>query len=219
MDWTHNTIWYDQLETSNYFIGDLHSSANQEKIQNVEYVMGDLKRGNYSFEKMPEMNRILFMEINCSNIYDFEGIEKLKNLKRLELHYCRKLETDKGISKLSETIEWLHIDMSKKFQMTNELLQLKKLKVLCLNSCGPLENLGFLSAFPNLIDFRIVDTNVLDGDLSPILAHPKIKNAAFLNKRHYNLKDTDVKEILNRKVIGIYKSIVKKGKFETYKYL
>ena len=46
---------------------------------------------------------------------------------------------------------------------------------------------------PNPLDFRFVDTNVIDGDLTPILQHPNLVNAGFLDKRHYNLKSRDVK--------------------------
>jgi hypothetical protein len=90
---------------------------------------------------------------------------------------------------LKDKIEFLHINQSKKFKFTDELLELKKLKVLCINSCSPVDNLDFLKHFPNLIDFRFVDTNVLDGNLNPILEHPTIRTVGFLNKKHYNYKD------------------------------
>ena len=62
-----------------------------------------------------------------------------------------KLENDFGLGRLKDSIEFLHINTSKKFKFTDELLELKKLKVLCLNACGPIDNLDFLKNFPNLI--------------------------------------------------------------------
>ena len=83
----------------------------------------------------------------------------MNKLKRLELHYCTKLQNDFCLSGLVDTLEHLHINQSKKFVPNEELFTLKNLRVLCLNSCGDLENLNFLNQFPNLLDFRFVDTN------------------------------------------------------------
>jgi hypothetical protein len=112
----------------------------------------------------------------------------------------------------------LHINTSKKFDFTNELIQLEKLKVLCLNACGPLDNLDFLKYFPNLIDFRFVNTNILDGNLMPILEHPTIRTVGFLNKKHYNFKDEKLKLELENKFDYDYKTIEYKGQYLTYRY-
>lgn len=99
------------------------------------------------------------------------------------------------------------------------MFSLKNLRVLCLNSCGNLENLHFLKQFPNLIDFRFVDTNVLDGDLSPILDHPTIRSVGFLNKRHYNIKDDKMDAMLKDKNSEEeVRTVVKLGEYETFKY-
>lgn len=90
---------------------------------------------------MPE--NLLYLELNWSNIHDFLGVEKMNKLKRLELHYCTKLQNDFGLSGLADTLEYLHINQSKKFVPNEELFSLKNLRVLCLNSCGNLENLNF----------------------------------------------------------------------------
>jgi hypothetical protein len=151
-------------------------------------------------------------------IKNFDGIEKFSNLKRLELHYCVKLENDFGLSRLKDSIEVLHINTSKKFKFTDELLRLKKLKVLCLNACEPIDNLDFLKAFPNLIDFRFVDTNILDGNLKPILEHPTIRTVGYLNKKHYNYNDEKLKLELEKKFDSEYKTTVYKGQYLTYRY-
>ena len=103
-------------------------------------------------------------------------------------------------------------------QMAEELLQLKNLKVLRLNACGTIDNLDFLENFPNLIDFRFVDTNILDGNLKPILEHPTIRTVGFLNKKHYNYKDEKIKLELENKFKNDYKTIVHKGEYSTFRY-
>lgn len=78
----------------------------------------------------------------------------------------------------------------------------------------------FLNQFPNLIDFRFVDTNVLDGDLSPILDHPTIRSVGFLNKRHYNFKDDKMDALLKDKNGGEeFRNVIKYVKYETFRYI
>jgi len=222
MDWRFNTIWFDQLDQDKFFQNDFKDSSfgSQTNIfENSEYaILWHLKAKENSFNNLALTNKLLYLEVNWANIKNLVGIERFENLKRLELHYCIKLETDKGLCQLSDKLQFLHIDQSKKFKFSNELLTLKKLRVLCLNNCGQLDNLKFLSDFPNLIDFRFVNTNVSDGDLTPILEHPTIRTVGFLNKKHYNYKDDKLKAELKNKFSDDYKTKVYIGNFETFRY-
>jgi hypothetical protein len=222
MDWRFNSIFFEELEQDKIFRKDFKENkitTENKNFENSEYaIIWHLKEKLNSFDNLVENEKLKYLELNWANIKNFDGIEKFKNLKRLELHYCVKLENDFGLSKLKENLEFLHINTSKKFIFTNELLQLKKLKVLCLNSCGPIENLEFLKNFPNLIDFRFVNTNILDGNLKPILEHPNIKSVGFLNKKNYNYKDEKLKTELRNKFDEEYKTVVKKGEYSTYRY-
>ncbi len=220
MDWRFNTIWFDQILESNIFHCNYKDKLlSQNKFEDVEYAMTYYyKYKGLAFDKLPPSDRLLYLDMSFANIKDLGGINKFKSLKRLELHYCVKLENDKGIGQLSNNLAFLHINVSKKFKFTDELLRLKKLRVLCLNGCGSLDSLDILNNFPNLIEFRFVDTNVLDGNLKPILEHPTIRTVGFLNKRHYNYSDDKIKSELENKFSDNYKTIVYKGEYLTYRY-
>ncbi|WP_226529031.1 hypothetical protein [Metabacillus niabensis] len=219
-NWRNNTIWFEQI--SNNLQANINlkeDKFNERQLENIQYLTlwhhKKNKRGN--FVGFPE--NLLYLELSWSNIKDFLGIDKMNKIKRLELHYCTKLENDFGLSGLADTLEHLRIDQSKKFAPSEELFSLKNLRVLALNSCGNLENLHFLNQFPKLIDFRFVDTNVLDGDLSPILDHPTIRSVSFLNKRHYNIKEDMIDSMLKDKLGGKeFKTVVKSGNYETFRY-
>jgi hypothetical protein len=45
---------------------------------------------------------------------------------------------------------------------------------------------------PHLLDFRFVGTNVLDGDLTPLMKHPSLVTVGYMNKRHYNVSRQDI---------------------------
>lgn len=222
MDWRYNTIWFEQIEQEKIFQQDFKENTiatENKNFENAEYaIIWHLKRELNSFDTLSENDKLSYLELNWANVKNFDGIEKFKHLKRLELHYCVKLENDFGLSRLKDSLEYLHINTSKKFRFSNELIQLKKLKVLCLNACGPIDNLDFLDCLPNLIDFRFVNTNVLDGNLQPILDHPIIKSVGFNNKKHYNFKDKTVSLALANKSQNTYKTIMHQGQYSTYRY-
>jgi len=203
MDWRFNAIAFDKLDQDKVVIKDFKEKiflSKNQSFENVEYALfWYYKENGKSFENLPLLDKLLYLELNSANIKTLDGIEKYRGLKRLELHYCLKLESDKGVGCLSDSLEFLYINMSKNFKFTDELLSLKNLKVLCLNDCGPIDNLNFLEEFPNLIDFRFVNTNIVDGNLNPILEHPTIRSVGFLNKRHYNIKDEKMKSALKSK--------------------
>jgi len=220
MDWRYNTIWLEQLDKDNFCEQDFKTKKHlNDKFDKAEYaILQHYKFKEYSFDNLPQSDKLLYANFDWANFKDFKGIGRFQNLKRLELHYCVKLENDNGIKPLKDTLQHLHINQSKKFEHSSELYQLKKLKVLCLNSCSPIANLKFLNHFPELLDFRFVDTNIIDGDLTPILEHPTIRTVGFLNKRHFNYTDDQIKAELNLKSTKEYKHIVYKGKFQTYRY-
>ena len=219
MDWRYNTIWTEQLPEAEFATVNFNNrSEPPQNLTGKRYIAAaKFKSKSESLLDFPEVSGVDYLYIGSSNIKSFSGLSRIRDVRRLEAHYCLKLENDFGLSDLRNSLEWLHINQSKKFIPGKELFSLKKLRVLCLNVCGPLQDLEFLYNFPNLLDFRFVDTNVLSGDLTPLLRHPTLCSAGFLNKRHYNLKDTEVDEHLRpRWPAAIEKA--HKGKYETYRY-
>jgi hypothetical protein len=71
---------------------------------------------------------------------------------------------------------------------------------------------------PNLLEFRFVDTNILDGDLTPLLEHPTLRSVGFSNKRHYNYTSEKIDEMLGPKDRDETKDFVYKGEYQTFKY-
>jgi hypothetical protein len=138
--------------------------------------------------------RLTYLELLSSNARTIGALPA--GLRRLELHRCIKLETARGLAASCPELRYLHLNNSRKFQDVAELLKLKKLEVLCLNSCGDLPNLRFLAKFPHLRDFRFVNTNVIDGDLSPLLSLPKLEYAGTLDKKHYSHSAAEIDEAI-----------------------
>lgn len=221
MDWRYNTIWFDQIKEEDQITWDYDRKMDGPlKLTDQRYLLTRKykMRGDLSFDALPASDKVLYLELVSSNIKDFRAIEKFPALKRLEIDYCLKLESDAGISSLRNSIEILHINQSRKLSSMDEFSQLSELKGLRLNSCGALDNIQFIAKLPNLLDFRFVNTNILDGDLTPILEHPTLKTVGFFDKRHYNYTSKKIDEILRPKDGPETKDFAYKGTFQTFKY-
>jgi hypothetical protein len=220
MDWRYNTIWFEQINQAKFHQQDFKTkNKSADNFAEAEYaILWHFKQTGLSFGSLPPSDKLLYLELNWANIKNFLAIERFENLKRLELHYCTKLECDTGIETLKNTLEFLHINQSRKFSFTKHLPELKKLKVLRLNSCAPIDNLQFLKYLPNLIDFTFVDTEIIDGDLTHLIDHPTIKSVGFTSKRHYNFTDSKLERELNLKSTLEYKYYTYKGQYQTFRY-
>jgi len=220
MDWRYNTIWFDQLEQDKVVIWNykekkkLPLSLDQEEYAILWYY----KKKEVALEGIPPSDKLLYLGLHSANVQDLGGLQRFPGLKRLELHHCTKLEKDHGLLHPGNTIEYLHIDQSKKLQSIEEIAQLPHLKGLRLNDCGALESIAFLKGLPNLIDFRFVNTTVLDGDLTPIIDHPSLRSVGFFNKRHYNTTVQKMDAILASKYQDDNKDFAYKGEFSTFRY-
>jgi hypothetical protein len=221
MDWRYNTIWFDQIkeeEQIRWHFDKKNEGSLQLNDQRYLTTWSYKMKGDLSFAALPASDKLLYLELVSANIKDFRAIERFSTLKRLETQYCLKLESDAGLSFLRHSIEILHINQSKKMNSINEISQLSELRVLRLNSCGALANIQFIKKLPKLLDFRFVNTNVLDGDLTPIIEHPTLISVGFFNKRHYNYTSEKIDETLSSKSSRDNKDFAYKGEYKTFKY-
>ena len=134
MDWRFNTIWFDKIENNLLFSKDYKKNqllSNNDNPFNSEYfIFWYMKEKNLN--DLIDYKNIKYLELNSSSLKNFEIFQNIQTIKRLDLHYCTKLLTDFGISKLKNSLQILHVNQSKKFTFKTELIELKNLKVLSL---------------------------------------------------------------------------------------
>ncbi|MFT5424974.1 MAG: protein phosphatase 1 regulatory subunit 7 [Phycisphaerales bacterium] len=144
--------------------------------------------------ELAELPALEDLSIVQSPLTSIRGVGRFRKLKRLELSYLTKLESVAGIEELSGSrLERLECHVCKKIGDHAAARAVPSLRVLRYNDCGEIPDIGFLDDLPNLEDFRFVHTNILDGDLCPLL---RLKSAGFFKKKHYSHTPEEVDEIL-----------------------
>jgi hypothetical protein len=218
MDWRFNTIWFEQLDQSK-FINVKCQKGKAPDLTGYEYVtLWGYKQNNACLDQLIINDSMLYFELNLGGTKSLSGIESMRNLRRLEIHHCTKLSSDIGLGDLSGSLRHLHINTCKNFKFTSDLLKLTNLEVLRLNNCGDIDNLDFISCFPNLLDFRFVGTNVVSGDLTPLLKHKTLISVGLSDKRNFNVKSERIELELAERKSSFTKEWIYKGEFCTFRY-
>lgn len=102
---------------------------------------------------------------NLKKVHSLKGIEKLVNLEELEIHTCRCIGS------------------------IDEIGGLSALKKLYLNNNGNIDSLSPIKRLENLEAVIFYEsTNIIDGNLSPLILLKKLSRVSFQNRRHYTHK-------------------------------
>jgi len=163
----------------------------KSKVKNLNSLseVKNIRLFHYSVKEkdLEGLNNLKSLEslyISISNIESLSGIEKFKRLKSAEFHYLRNLTRIEAIVNLTSTLEFLMFGNAKKIADFESVKSLGHLKTLAFNNCGSIPSINFIDDMPNLEDFRFVDTDILDGNLSPLI---RLKYAGFFDKKHYSI--------------------------------
>ena len=90
-------------------------------------------------------------------------------------------------------LEELRLDNCKKINFEGIFEKCHKVKQLACNGGPDVPSLSFLKQMKSIEVFRFCETNILDGDLTPLL---QLKDFGFYpNKKHYSHTSEQLEEI------------------------
>ena len=153
--------------------------------------------------ELPEFPSLTELGLTQASIVSLTGLLRWSTIRRLELSYIRNLISLAPAQELS-ALKVLHCERCPKLRDYEILSAAGALSDLRLNNCGSIATLDFLRRMPELKEFRFVNTNVEDGDLTPLL---QLERVGFTNKRHFSHKSEEIEVELKRRNKGNPKSI------------
>jgi protein phosphatase 1 regulatory subunit 7 len=162
------------------------------EMPNLEalYIAG-YKSKSKNLIEMPKANKLARLEFVRGNLETLTGIERYRQLRDIDLAYCAKLQS---IAALQGTdVERIHLESCKKIDDMTSLAGCPKLKSIRMSKGAALESLAFLNESRTLEEFRFVTTDVIDGDLTPLL---RMKHVGFLPKRNFSHTPGQIKALI-----------------------
>lgn len=146
------------------------------------------KKSSEPFSRLMKLEQLALLN---SPVEDLAGLFELKHLKELRIARLSKI-TDLGQISLLKELKILDIGTCKGIRSVSEVFFLGKLKALFLSNIGDIETLRGIESLTELEQLIFDEsTNIVDGDLSPILSLKRLKKISFQNRRHYTHRRED----------------------------
>jgi Leucine-rich repeat (LRR) protein len=135
------------------------------------------------FARLVNLESLAILNAPVENLH---GLGALKGLRFLRLANLKKLTSLAGIEKLVN-LEELEIHTCRAIGSIEEVGSLSRLRKLYLNNDGDIESLKPLEKLNCLESVLFYEsTNILDGDLSPLLHQKNLSRVSFQNRPHYS---------------------------------
>ncbi|TRW23799.1 hypothetical protein FMM05_11575 [Flavobacterium zepuense] len=143
------------------------------------------EKSSVLFSKLINLEQLAVLNAPVENINGFFTLTKLKYLRIANL---KKITSVEGIAHLQQ-LEKLEIHSCKGINNVSEIFTLTKLKHLFLLDIGNIASIKGIEHLSDLRDFIFYEsTNVLDGDISPVLKLKNLTKISYQNRKHYTHK-------------------------------
>jgi len=142
------------------------------------------------------LNNLEQLSILNSSIENLQGLSNLNKLKSLGLHNVRKLTSLDGIQALTE-LQDLAFTGCRKVRSLEQVQTLYNLIKLDFSSNGNIDSIKSVQVLKNLQKIWFYEsTNVIDGDLFPLLELEHLQRVAFMDRDHYSHKRLEIEDYI-----------------------
>jgi protein phosphatase 1 regulatory subunit 7 len=190
--------WFPELEL---FVGDWHvDNCNLGHCRELRKLqLRQFKPRSADLSDFADVTRLESLDIVKTDMSSLNGVESLEDLRYLEIAYAPKLKSFDALSNGDCGIREIGFESVKNVSSYKPLASLLFLRRLRLFSCAPMPDLKWTKGMNRLDQFSFVETNVEDGDLSPLLDLPALRYVGTMDKKHYNYKFKKLNELLDER--------------------
>lgn len=183
------------------FVGDWHAdNSNVRCCGELRQLRAwKFKPKSQDLGDLANTTRLEWLHLTQTGIASLDGLETLEDLRYFELAYAQKLESLDAFRSDRLGIRELAIANAKKLASYDPIAAIERLRRLRLTSCAAMRNLKWTAGMNYLDSFSFVETNVEDGDLSPLLGLPRLQYVGTMDKKHYNYKFAALNELLGKR--------------------
>lgn len=187
--------WFPELEV---FSGDWHAEhRNLAQCQELRRLqIWQFKPESEDLAELANLTRLEDLDLIQTNIASLEGLQTLEDLRYLDIAYAAKLESLEALSWQGCGIRELSLMNAKKIASYQPIVSVELLRRLKLSRCAAMPDLHWTTGMQHLDFFSFVETDVLDGDLSPLLRLPRLRYVGTMDKKRYNYKSEALNQLL-----------------------
>jgi hypothetical protein len=174
--------------TPNYF-DNIDRAINLKSLSIYNY--SKEKCNPKIFKDIPKLKNLDTLLIANTDLIDLSFLNHQMNLQVLILMENRKLVNIASLNKIKGTLTSLSIILSRTIESYHCLKEMNQLVYLYLKSNKFIDTISFIDNMINLKSAVIVDSEIVDGDLTPLF---RLNEAVvFPTKKHYHRKKEGLK--------------------------
>lgn len=159
---------------------------------------------------LAHITRLEELHLTQTSIHSLDGLQTLADLRYFDLAYAPKLKSLAAFAACNDGLREVSFQKVPGISSYQPISALRRLRRLKLGSCAPMPDLKWIEPLGWLDFFSFVDTNVVDGDLSPLLRLPCLAYVGTFDKKHYNLKSAALMETLaNARALTVHETSAK----------
>ena len=193
-----NFEWFPELEVfTGTWHADNHNLSSAHELRTMRIWKYAAKEKNLSV--IANITRLETLHLTQTPIESLDGLETLEDLRYLDVAYAPKLASLSAFTACSGGLREVSIQNARGIASYQSLSSLSNLRLLILSSCAPMADLHWILSLQRLDFFSFMETNVVDGDLSPLLRLPCLRYVGTFEKRHYNMTSGAVMEALSKR--------------------
>lgn len=184
------------------FVGDWHlDNSNVHCCEELRQLrVWHFNPRSLDLSDIANTTRLEWLQLAQTGIASLAGLETLEDLRYVEVAYAPQLESLDVLKSDRNEIRELSFAKAKKIAFYEPIASMRHLRRLKLSDCASMPDLKWIKGMNQLDFFSFVETNVEDGNLSPLLQLPKLRYVGTSNKKHYNYKSETLNEMLSQRV-------------------
>ncbi len=152
--------------------------------------LGHYRPRSKDLASLPAMPALTSIRLSDSALTSLQGLDRFRAVEEVSVEGDRKLEDIGAVRGLP--LRMADFQRCARLADVSALGDCPTLRVVRLNDCRALASIGFVRRLRNLDEFRMVDSTVADGDMSPLIGVPLVE---FDARAHYSHKPTDIRHL------------------------
>lgn len=196
------SVSLSQFEELSSFTGDWSPKLNLGIGCRSLRFLTLFKYKSVDFSDFPVIPSVEQLELIQSSVTSLNGIHKHKHIQKLQIERCPKLTSIGAIVGLNDgMLDTLVLSRCRKIVDIEMMSGMVNITKLVIEFGGSLGSLDFLEGCNRLSFFGFFETNVLSGDLAPLLRLPCLMSIGTGDKRHYSHTESELNHLLASKHI------------------
>ncbi len=176
-------IWDSKLD-----LGDGTSALRSLFLDRYAPAEKDLSR-------LPEAPSLKTLGLLRSTVTSLAHLDRFPELEKLSLTMAKALTSLAALSGCAG-LKSLEVDGGKKIQdLQASLSGCRSLERLVLMNVSDLQDVRFVEKMPELRWLNLMGTSVIDGDMTPLIEHPRLEHVVFTSRKHFSHTEAQVRAL------------------------